>query len=124
MSAQERDLDEADDEHASTLHAPDEEDEDPHAGDYSARMDDLFSGFDDVASEANDEEEDADSDFVYTGEDAAETSAAYRDRLRDALGSDHDPEEETEIERSSIIPPHLEDDGDDEPLVSLVHSRP
>ncbi|KAJ7096273.1 Golgi CORVET complex core vacuolar protein 8-domain-containing protein [Mycena epipterygia] len=119
MSAQERDLDEADDEHASTLHATDEEDGDPHAGDYSARMDDLLSGFDDVASEANDEEEDADSDFVYTGEDAAETSAAYRDRLRDALGSDHDPEEETdahEVERSLNIPSHLEDDGDDEPL--------
>ncbi|KAF7361851.1 Lateendosome to vacuole transport-family protein [Mycena venus] len=122
-------VDQVGDEDASTLHArgSDDEDEDEdefnYAGDYSSRMEDLL-GEDDPNSEANDEEdveEDEDDEgFVYTGEDAADTSAAYRDRLRDVLGSDHDPEEQEqdsvhEVERSLIIPPEL-DDGDDEPL--------
>ncbi|KAJ7251474.1 Golgi CORVET complex core vacuolar protein 8-domain-containing protein [Mycena haematopus] len=71
------------------------------------------------------EEEEHDEGFVYTGEDAADTSIAYRDRLKDVLGSDHDAEEEHEhehdsvheVERSLIIPPHSKEfDDDDEPL--------
>ncbi|KAJ7462355.1 Golgi CORVET complex core vacuolar protein 8-domain-containing protein [Mycena galericulata] len=105
---------------ASTLHpnGAHEDDEDDHPGDYSSRMEDLL-GNDEVNSEAvGDEDGEEDEGFLYTGEDAADTSAAYRDRLRDALGSDHDAEEELEaheVERSLTIPPEL-DDNDDEPL--------
>ncbi|KAJ7188186.1 Golgi CORVET complex core vacuolar protein 8-domain-containing protein [Mycena filopes] len=124
MYSQDFDLPEADD--TSTLHANgvDEDDEnDENAGDYSSRMEDLLG--DDVNSETTqDEAEEDDEDeggFVYAGDDAPETSAAYRDRLRDALGSEHDPEEEVdvhEVERSLIIPPNAPelDDDDDEPL--------
>ncbi|KAJ7132765.1 Golgi CORVET complex core vacuolar protein 8-domain-containing protein [Mycena crocata] len=114
---------ELDDADAGTLHANgDDDDDDLHAGDYSSRMEDLLGDDDDVNSEANDDEDEDEADdggFLYTGEDAADTSAAYRDRLRDVLGSDHDPEEEDlhEVERSLIIPLHgPEPDDDDEPL--------
>jgi hypothetical protein len=123
-----QDLDEVGDEDSSTLHANgvDEDDEDGNAGDYSSRMEDLMGDANSEAYDEVDEEEDSDDGgFVYTGEDAADTSAAYRDRLRDVLGSDHDPEEGEqdsvhEVERSLIIPPHAPElDDDDEPLVSL-----
>ncbi|KAJ7287486.1 Golgi CORVET complex core vacuolar protein 8-domain-containing protein [Mycena rebaudengoi] len=109
------------DEDTNTLRFEDGDDQEDefNAGDYSSRMEDLMAD-DDANSDIDEEDEDDDGGFLYTGADAGETSAAYRDRLRDALGSEHDPEEEldaSEVERSLILPPHtqvLEDD--DEPL--------
>ncbi|KAF8210322.1 Golgi CORVET complex core vacuolar protein 8-domain-containing protein [Mycena galopus ATCC 62051] len=77
-------------------------------------MEDLLGG-EDADSEANEEdaeEEDAEESFVYAGEDAPDTSAAYRDRLRDVLGEE---DSVGEVERSLIVPTDADDD-DDEPL--------
>ncbi|KAJ7647287.1 Golgi CORVET complex core vacuolar protein 8-domain-containing protein [Roridomyces roridus] len=91
----------------STLH-PDENEE----GDYSSRMEDLLGeeAFDSDAQEEAEDDDDNEEGFVYTGQDASDTSAAYRDLMRDAMGSENDPEEELEVEHSLIV------QDDDEPL--------
>ncbi|KAJ7229920.1 hypothetical protein GGX14DRAFT_581631 [Mycena pura] len=89
-------------------------------------MERLFGG--DVNSNSSDNDDDnEDEAFMYAAEDSAETSGfAYRDRLRDVLGSDHDAEEDEdvhEVEHSLIIPPHPPPlDDDDEPLDHNINS--
>ncbi|KAJ7072283.1 Golgi CORVET complex core vacuolar protein 8-domain-containing protein [Mycena amicta] len=84
-------------------------DDDDDMGDYSTHLENILGD----ESDAQDEDEDEAEAFVYAGEDAPESSFAYREQLRDVLGSDHDidQEEQEEVERSLIIPP-----DDDEPL--------
>ncbi|KAF7321372.1 Lateendosome to vacuole transport-family protein [Mycena kentingensis (nom. inval.)] len=89
----------------------DNDGQDSVAGDYATFMEELNLDGDEL--QANDDE-DIDSDdeaFEYTGQDAPETSFDYRDKMRDALGSEHDTDEEREVEQSVIIV-----DNDDEPL--------
>ncbi|KAF7288694.1 Lateendosome to vacuole transport-family protein [Mycena chlorophos] len=101
-----------DDEDVSTLNG-NHVDDDHELGNYAANMEDIMG----EGHESEDQEEESDDEaFVYAGDDAPDTSFAYRDQLRDVLGSDHDPEEEREqqeVERSLVISHH---DDDDEPL--------
>ncbi|KAF7315618.1 Lateendosome to vacuole transport-family protein [Mycena indigotica] len=99
-----------DDEDVTTLNGNHVEDEEDLPGDYSTHLENILGG----ENDNTDQDESDDEAFVYAGDDAPDTSFAYRDQLRDALGSDHDPEEEEvhEVERSLII----HNDEEDEPL--------
>ncbi|CAK5265748.1 unnamed protein product [Mycena citricolor] len=128
LHLQDFDLDEnGDDTH--TLHANEDK---VDSGDYLSRMEDVMGDHADAqVSEQEDEDEDDDEGFVYNGEDAPETSFVYKDRLREVLGSEGEPDEEDhevhEVEHSLIIPPdasHSDDDDvpleqDDEVIPSL-----
>ncbi|TFK44739.1 hypothetical protein BDQ12DRAFT_33587 [Crucibulum laeve] len=99
----------------------DDEHEHEHSGDYSTRMDELFDDGEDVLEAENDEEdEDEDVGFLYTGVDAPEISVGYRDQLRDVLGTDLDEDEEREeIDANNSFlsdSEHKLDLDDDEPL--------
>ena len=82
---------------------------DKHPGDYSTRMEELFDdGGDDEEFEEKEgnNENDDDEGFLYTGIDAADVPAGYKEQLRDVLGSelsDDDQLEAYEVERSLII---------------------
>jgi hypothetical protein len=77
-----------------------------HYGDYSTRMDELFS-------DQNDEDGSETSGVYHSRSQSLDvTAASYRDRLRDVLGSEHsesgdfeDDEAEEEVERSLIHEP-------------------
>lgn len=67
-------------------------------GDYSARMDEIFSdnGSDDgrdwhsdePGQDEHDEDDEDDEGFIYTGKDAEEPSGGYREQLKDVLDGD------------------------------------
>ena len=101
---------------------------DEHPGDYSTRMEELFDyeEDDDEFRAKDDNEEDDQEGFLYTGSDAADVLTGYQEQLRDVLGSelsDDDQLEAHEVERSLIV----DDDTtgihshDNEPLVSCQH---
>ena len=78
----------------------DEDEEDTHEGDYSTRMEELFD--DENEGEAGDEDEEDEEGFVYTGQDADESTGDYRAQLRDVLGPDAEEEEESETEELEV----------------------
>lgn len=80
----------------------DEDVEFTYPGDYSTHMQELFDG-EEPAGE--DEEEEEEESFIYNGIDA-DTSASYKDQLRDVLDQDQDETESDndvlEVEKSLI----------------------
>lgn len=125
-----------DDDRASTIRQPsldfsdhevtdNDHDDLEHPGDYSTRMEELFEDGENESSHGEDEDSDDEENFLYTGADALDMPAGYRDQLRDVLGpelTDDDEIEAHEVERSLVIE---ESDGilhglDDEPLVSFA----
>jgi hypothetical protein len=73
-------------------------DDGENLGDYSTRMDEIFDDErDDNDSEVfGGDEEEEDEGFVYEGVDAP-PKGAYRDQLRDVLGSDNEEDEDDEL---------------------------
>ncbi|KAI5119863.1 hypothetical protein M0805_000697 [Coniferiporia weirii] len=63
-------------------------------GDYSSRMDEIFSEGGDIDSQ-NGLEDDEDEGFLYTGKDADEPTGGYRERLKDVLDEELNSEEDT-----------------------------
>ena len=124
---------ELDDDGANTIRQPsldfsdNEGTDDEHTGDYSTRMEELLGeGEDESDVQEDDEETDGGGGFLYTGVDAADISAGYRDRLRDVLGADAEQDDETEVhevERSLLLHSGESENlgfDDDELPVSLV----
>lgn len=78
-------------------------------GDYSSRMEEIFSesgdGVEDLGRRSDADDDDDDEGFVYTGQDAEKALGGYREQLRDVLGAEVDEsesEDERLIERSLL----------------------
>lgn len=92
---------------------------DAHTGDYSHYSQQMSEFFDndtnqsddglppdalDGVLESDEEEEDDEEGFLYTGVDAPGDSVPYRDQLRDALGNEHDEESTGDAEEGQLSP--------------------
>lgn len=87
-------------EHLNLSDLEEDEDQDDHGGDYSARFDELMSDEDEHVGDANGvehDEDDGDDGFFYNGVDS-EPSGTYREQLRDVLGAEHDLDDVDEQE--------------------------
>ncbi|PPQ98630.1 hypothetical protein CVT24_003963 [Panaeolus cyanescens] len=104
----------------------DNEDEEFHySGDYSTQMEELFEG-ESLGSSlphqgtpeslaGDDEDDDEDEGFLYDGVDA-ETSAGYREQLKDVLETDNDDDDSDDELSNPVLPLHEQNEP--------VQSRP
>ena len=101
----------------------DDHEQDNNAGDYSARMEELFDDTEDEdggrggMGAENEDEEDI-GGFVYSGADAEVIQGTYKQQLRDVLGPDHDGDDELE-ERIMNGPFGHEAEGADHHLFTM-----
>lgn len=105
----------------------DEEEDEWHAkGDYSSRMEEIFSDEEEASEEEgglvlhfDDDGDEEDSGFLYTGKDADINNGGYQHQLKGILESEIDSDEEI-LNRSFVSDIRISSGDVDEPLDSRV----